>query len=184
MIMRKLEAVDLALKGAFAIHSMVFNDERGDLHKIYTEELLKSKNVKPYFPEEYASISAKGVLRGMHYQHGEYSQAKLVRCMKGRVYDAFVDLRKGSPTFGKWHGITLSEEDGISVYVPRGFAHGVLALTDGAIFLYKADNHYAPDKERGIAWDDPELKIGWPIADPILSEKDKKWPTMKEAELF
>ena len=136
------------------------------------------------FVEEYLSVSKKGVLRGLHYQTGAHSQAKLVRCVRGEVLDAIVDLRKSSPTFGKAATALLSENNMLSLYAPRGFAHGFLALTEGASVLYKADNDYAPAHEKGIMWDDPAISISWPIKNPILSDKDKKWSALKDAQLF
>jgi dTDP-4-dehydrorhamnose 3,5-epimerase len=126
------------------------------------------------------------VLRGLHYQKGEASQAKLVRVIKGKVIDVAVDLRKSSPTFGQHVMVELSEDNKRQFFIPRGFAHGFLVLSQEAIFTYKVDNAYAPQQEAGIRWDDPELAINWPIdkADVLTSEKDLQQPLLKEAELF
>jgi len=184
MIVRKLEGEKLSLKDAFVLKPQEFCDIRGTLYKVYTEAMLAEFGVKPYFHEEYLTVSKKGVLRGLHYQSGEHSQGKLVRCVDGEIYDVILDLRKGSPTFGKWAGLVLSARNMLSLFVPRGFAHGFVALTDDATMLYKADNSYFPDKECGVLWNDPQLKINWGVTDPIISEKDKKWPLFKDAKYF
>jgi len=185
MILRKLKIVNLPLEGSFVIYPMVFNDERGEFRKLYTEDALKSKNVSPYFPEEYISVSKKWVIRGLHYQLGQYSQAKFVRCARGEVYDVIVDLRRKSPTFARWHGIILSEKNMISIYVPRGFAHGFMSLTEGAQLHYKTDNRYMPESERGIIWNDPDLRINWPSSEKVIvSEKDANWPSFRACEKF
>ncbi len=180
MIIKNLEKKKTPLDGAFLIEPLEFEDERGKFYKVYNEEVLKT----PAFVEEYLSVSGKNVLRGLHYQKGEFAQAKLVRCTKGKVYDAIVDLRKSSPSFSKSFAIVLSDEKMQSLYVPRGFAHGFVSLTQGAQVLYKADNSYKPEQEAGIIWDDADLKISWPVKEPVLSEKDKKWPKLKDAVLF
>ena len=169
-------ASELPLKGAFLIEPKRFKDNRGDFFKLFTEDALLRAGIARPFKEEYVSISEKGVLRGLHYQSGAHSQAKLVCCLSGRVFDAIVDLRQSSPTFGKWHGITLSGTSLQCLYVPRGFAHGFLSLVAGSSVLYKADNAYAPEKECGIRYDDLKLGIKWPAAKPVLSAKDLSWP--------
>lgn len=116
----------------------------------------------------------------MHFQRGSYAQAKIVRCIRGVIYDVAVDLRRNSPTFGKYVGVILSEYNKYQLYIPRGFAHGFVVLSDVAEVVYKVDNVYAPDYEGGLIWNDPDVGIKWPIEDPILSEKDKKWPTLRE----
>ena len=171
---------DLPLEGAFIIKPKEFHDERGAFFKMYTREILKSRGVEPFFPEDYISISKKGVIRGLHYQLDPFAQAKLVRCDRGEVFDVLVDLRKSSKTFGKWTSVVLSEKNRISVYVPRGFAHGFVTLEDYTEFQYKCDNFYAPAQEGGIIWNDPDLKIYWPIENPILSDKDKKHQFFKD----
>jgi dTDP-4-dehydrorhamnose 3,5-epimerase len=138
------------------------------------------------FIQDNESKSSKNVLRGLHYQKGCYSQSKLVRVIKGRVLDVAVDLRKSSPTFGQHLMVELSEENKLQFFIPRGFAHGFLVLSDEAIFTYKVDNVYAPQAEAGIRWDDPELNIQWPI-DPdevITSEKDLRQPLFADADYF
>ena len=146
-----------------------------------------NQNIGPVkFIQDNESKSSYGVLRGLHYQKGAFSQAKLVRVIKGRVLDVAVDIRKSSPTFGKHVMVELSEDNKRQFFIPRGFAHGFLVLSEEAIFTYKVDNPYAPTQEAGIRWNDPALAIEWPI-DPAAvqtSEKDLKQPLLKEAQLF
>ena len=141
---------------------------------------------KVQFIQDNESKSSYGVLRGLHYQKGAASQAKLVRVIKGRVLDVAVDIRRSSPTFGKHVMVELSEDNKRQFFIPRGFAHGFLVLSDEAIFIYKVDNPYAPQQDAGIRWNDPELSIEWPIdpKDVQTSEKDMKQPLLKDAELF
>ena len=138
------------------------------------------------FSQDNESKSSYGVLRGLHYQKGDLSQAKLVRVIKGKVLDVAVDLRKSSPTFGKHVMVELSDENKRQFFIPRGFAHGFLVLSEEAIFTYKVDNPYAPQSEAGIRWNDPELGIEWPIdpKDVLTSDKDLKQPLLRDAEVF
>jgi dTDP-4-dehydrorhamnose 3,5-epimerase len=184
MIRSELGIKDLGVDGAFVISPKVFEDERGSFIKIYDRDLLGRRGVEPVFPEDYYSISKKGVIRGLHYQLDPHAQAKLVRVVKGSVIDVLVDLRKSSRTYGKWDSVVLSEENKLAVYIPRGCAHGFMALEDGSAVSYKADNDYAPGHERGIRWNDPELKIEWPEMEHIVSAKDAKWPVFAEADKF
>ena len=132
------------------------------------------------FVQDNHSKSSKGVLRGLHYQLPPHAQGKLVRCVAGEVFDVAVDIRKSSPTFGKWVGVHLSGENKRQLWIPEGFAHGFVTLSDTAEFLYKTTNYYAPSSDRGIRWDDPDIGIKWPIEQsPILSEKDKLQPLLK-----
>ncbi len=184
MIRRELEIADLELKDSFIIRPKEFYDERGAFIKIYDRALLKTRNIEPLFPEDYLSISKKGVIRGLHYQLDPHAQAKLVRVVKGKIIDVLVDLRKSSPTFGKWAAVEVSVENKISVYVPRGFAHGFIAMEDDTYVSYKVDNDYAPAHERGIVFDDPQIGIRWPRMDYILSQKDRSWPGFGKADKF
>lgn len=185
MIIQKNEIKPLPLKNAFVISPMIFRDERGDFTKIYTEKLLGSAGVKPYFNEEYLSFSKKNVVRGLHYQSGKYAQAKLVKCIKGEIFDVIVDLRERSPTFGKWASVTLSESNMLSLYVPRGFAHGFMALGEYNAVLYKADNDYSPENESGLFYADIALSIAWPKSDKInISDKDSNWPSFDKCIKF
>ncbi|MBW9223433.1 dTDP-4-dehydrorhamnose 3,5-epimerase [Methanothermococcus sp. SCGC AD-155-E23] len=172
---RRLEIPDVVL-----IKPKVFGDERGFFMETYKKSDFERAGIKGEFVQDNHSKSRYGVLRGLHYQKGPYTQAKIVRCIKGVIYDVAVDLRKNSPTFGKYIGVILSEYNKYMLYVPRGFAHGFLVLSGEAEVVYKVDNEYAPDYEGGLIWKDPDVNIPWPIEDPILSEKDQKWPTLRE----
>jgi dTDP-4-dehydrorhamnose 3,5-epimerase len=177
---------ETALKGVFIIESNVFKDARGYFMEAWKDSEFKQNIGSVDFIQDNESKSSKNVLRGLHYQKGSYSQSKLVRVIKGRVLDVAVDLRKSSPTFGQHLMVELSEENKLQFFIPRGFAHGFLVLSDEAIFTYKVDNVYAPQAEAGIRWDDPELNIQWPI-DPdevITSEKDLRQPLFADADYF
>lgn len=185
MIKQELEIVDMELKDAFIIRPKEFYDERGTFLKLYNREILKSRNVEPFFAEDYISISKKGVIRGLHYQLDPFAQAKLVRCVRGEVFDVLVDLRKNSSTFGKWKSVILSEENRLSVYVPRGFAHGFLSLVEDSIVSYKADNDYSTAHERTLLWNDKTLGINWPKLDQyLLSKKDEVGMPFNVADKF
>ena len=174
------------IPGVFIVEPRVFNDERGYFMEAWKEAEFNEYVGRVKFIQDNESKSSYGVLRGLHYQKEAYSQAKLVRVIKGRVLDVAVDIRRSSPTFGQHVMVELSEDNKRQFFIPRGFAHGFLVLSDEAIFTYKVDNPYAPQQEAGIRWNDPDLAIEWPI-DPAAvqtSEKDLKQPLLKEAELF
>jgi dTDP-4-dehydrorhamnose 3,5-epimerase len=170
------------------IKPKVFGDERGFFMETYKKEDFEKAGIKGEFVQDNHSRSRYGVLRGLHFQKEPYAQAKIVRCVRGVIFDVAVDLRRDSPTFGKWVGVILSEFNKHQLYIPRGFAHGFCVLSEVAEVVYKVDNKYAPDYEGGVIWNDEDIGIEWPIDEPILSEKDKKWPTLKEliekGELF
>ena len=181
-----MKYIETEIKGVYIIEPHVFNDARG-----YFMESWKRAEFEQYigavdFIQDNESESSYGVLRGLHYQKGDASQAKLVRVIKGRVLDVAVDLRKSSATFGKHVMVELSEDNKRQFFIPRGFAHGFLVLSDEAIFTYKVDNVYAPQAEAGIRWNDPQLSIDWPIdqKDVQTSEKDLKQPLFADAEYF
>lgn len=181
-----MKYIETEIKGVYIIEPHVFNDARG-----YFMESWKRAEFEQYigavdFIQDNESKSSYGVLRGLHYQKGDASQAKLVRVIKGRVLDVAVDLRKSSATFGKHVMVELSEDNKRQFFIPRGFAHGFLVLSDEAIFTYKVDNVYAPQAEAGIRWNDPQLSIDWPIdqKDVQTSEKDLKQPLFVDAEYF
>jgi dTDP-4-dehydrorhamnose 3,5-epimerase len=178
--------IQTEIEGVFIIEPKVFKDSRGYFMEAWKQEEFNEHVGKTNFIQDNESKSSFGVLRGLHYQKGSLSQAKLVRVIKGRVLDVAVDIRKSSPTFGKHVKIELSEENKRQLFIPRGFAHGFLVLSDEAIFTYKVDNPYAPQAEAGIRWDDPALAIEWPIdfSQVLTSDKDLKHPLMKDAELF
>jgi len=181
-----MEYIKTEIDGVYIIEPRVFNDARGYFMEAWKEEEFNQNIGYVKFIQDNESKSSYGVLRGLHYQKGAFSQAKLVRVIKGRVLDVAVDIRKSSPTFGKHVMVELSEDNKRQFFIPRGFAHGFLVLSEEAIFTYKVDNPYAPTEEAGIRWNDPALAIEWPI-DPVAvqtSEKDLKQPLLKEAQLF
>ncbi len=181
MIFKKTE-----IEGVYVIEPKVFNDARGYFFEAWKEDEFKSNIGDIHFVQDNESKSSYGVLRGLHFQKGEWSQAKLVRVIKGKVVDVAVDLRKSSKTFGQHVMVELSEDNKRQFFIPRGFAHGFLVLSEEAIFTYKVDNVYAPQADGGIRWDDPQVGIDWPIdMDRVLtSEKDHKLPYLKDAEVF
>ena len=178
--------IETSIKGVFVIEPKVFNDARGYFFEAWKQAEFEEHIGKVNFIQDNESKSSYGVLRGLHYQKGEFTQAKLVRVIKGRVLDVAVDIRRNSPTFGQHVMVELSEDNKRQFFIPRGFAHGFLVLSDEAIFTYKVDNVYAPQAEAGIRWNDPALNIEWPI-DPqavLTSDKDLKQPLLSEAALF
>lgn len=181
-----MEFIETAIKGVFIIEPKVFNDARGYFFEAWKKAEYEEKIGNVDFIQDNESKSSYGVLRGLHYQKGEYSQSKLVRVIKGKVLDVAVDIRRSSPTFGQHVMVELSEENKRQFFIPRGFAHGFLVLSEEAIFTYKVDNVYAPKAEAGIRWNDPQLGIEWPIdpKDVVTSEKDLVAPLLSEAVLF
>lgn len=177
---------ETSIKGVWIIDPKVFNDARGYFFESWKKSEFEEHVGKVEFIQDNESRSSYGVLRGLHYQKGEYSQAKLVRVIKGKVLDVAVDIRKSSPTFGKYVAVELSEENKRQFFIPRGFAHGFLVLSDDAIFCYKVDNVYVPQAEAGIRWNDEDVNIEWPIdpKDVITSEKDLKASSLKDAIVF
>ena len=172
------------ISGVWIIEPKVFCDARGYCMESYKQEEFDRIVGPTLFVQDNESCSSKGVLRGLHYQLAPYSQAKLVRVIKGCVLDVAVDLRVGSPTFGKHVAVELSDENKRQLFVPRGFAHGFQVLSDQAIFSYKVDNVYMPSHERSIRFDDPTIQVSWQLsAETILSEKDMKAPFLNEAEI-
>ncbi|WP_269920191.1 dTDP-4-dehydrorhamnose 3,5-epimerase [Caldifermentibacillus hisashii] len=172
------------LEGVIIIEPKVFGDHRGWFMETYNESEFQENGMDINFVQDNQSFSAaKGTLRGLHYQLNPKAQTKLVRCTKGAIYDVAVDIRKGSPTFGKWFGIELTAENKKQLLIPKGFAHGFMTLTEDVEVQYKVDEFYAPECDRGIIWNDPQIGIEWPMeVKPILSEKDEKAPLLKDAE--
>ena len=162
----------------------VFRDARGYFVETYNAERYAKAGITAHFVQDNESKSSRGVLRGLHWQAGEHAQAKLVRVIRGAVWDVAVDIRKGSPTFGKSVSCELTAENGRQFFIPRGFAHGFVVLEDDTLFSYKCDNLYCKESERGMKFDDPALGIRWPLQgqDYLLSEKDKKHPLLKDIE--
>jgi len=170
------------LKGCFVLTPRIFKDSRGEFFESYSKQVLSEEiGIDQEFVQDNQSISKKGVLRGLHFQEGTHSQAKLVSVTRGSVLDICVDIRKDSSTFGEYFSIVLSSEDKKQVYIPRGFAHGFLALSDNTIFNYKCDNYYDRVSERGIIYSDPTLAIDWGFdaKNLILSNKDEQLPTLQ-----
>lgn len=178
--------IQTEIDGVWIIEPKVFNDARGYFMEAFKEEEFRANIGDVHFVQDNESKSSFGVLRGLHYQKGEYSQAKLVRVIKGKVLDVAVDLRRSSPTFGKYVSAELSEENKRQFFIPRGFAHGFLVLSEEAIFTYKVDNGYAPQAEASIRFNDETIGIDWPVAESqfILSEKDGHAVSFKDAEYF
>lgn len=174
------------IKGVWVIEPKVFEDSRGYFMEAFKQNEFEDFVGKVDFVQDNESKSSYGVLRGLHYQKGEFSQAKLVRVIKGKVLDVAIDIRKSSPTFGKHVAVLLSEDNKKQLFIPRGFAHGFVVLSEEAIFTYKVDNVYAPQADAGIMYNDPTIGIEWPIkeSEMLLSEKDKKHPYLKDAVLF
>lgn len=169
------------IEGVYVIEPKVFGDHRGYFMETYNEKDFKEAGLDYVFVQDNQSKSKKGVLRGLHFQK-KHPQAKLVRVIKGEVFDVAVDLRKNSSTYGKWVGVVLSEENKKMFMIPRGFAHGFVVLSDEAEFTYKCDETYHPEDEGGIMWNDPDVGIVWPYeGEPLLSEKDKKHPRLSES---
>lgn len=174
------------IEGVYVIEPTVFDDARGYFFEAWKQAEFNEHVGKVDFIQDNESKSSYGVLRGLHYQKGNTSQAKLVRVIKGKVLDVAVDIRKSSPTFGKHIMVELSDANKRQLFIPRGMAHGFLVLSDEAFFTYKVDNPYSPKTEAGIRWNDPDLAIEWPVdlSTVQTSEKDLKQPFFKEAELF
>ena len=177
-----MEIENTPIEGLRIIKPRVFSDARGFFCETYNEERYMQMGVKQKFVQDNMSASSYGVVRGLHFQREPYAQAKLVSVSVGRVWDVAVDLRAGSPTYGQWYGVELTDENHWQYLIPRGFAHGFSVLSERAIFTYKCDNFYHPEAEGGIRWDDPTLNIDWHIAkkDIIISDKDSKHPFLKE----
>lgn len=179
-----MEVVRTDIDGLVIIEPRLFKDQRGWFFESFSERDFAEKVAPVKFVQDNESKSSYGVLRGLHFQKPPYAQAKLVRVVKGRVLDVAVDIRIGSPTYGRYEAVELSEENHRQLFIPQGFAHGFCVLSDEAVFQYKCDNYYAPDSEAAIRWDDPDLAIDWgiPAEDVILSEKDAHHPALKEIE--
>ncbi len=173
----------LEIPGVVLIKPEVFVDGRGFFTETYKMTNFVTAGIKVNFVQENHSRSGKGVLRGLHYQNPPFAQGKLVRVIRGEIFDVAVDIRKGSPTWGKWVGVILSEENKNILYVPAGLAHGFCVLSEIAEVIYKTTNVYSAESEAGIIWNDEDLDIEWPVKEPILSEKDKKWPALKNADI-
>jgi dTDP-4-dehydrorhamnose 3,5-epimerase len=179
-----MKVIETEIKDLYMIEPQVFGDNRGWFMESWSQKKMEEVGLFYNFVQDSHSFSEKkGTLRGLHFQKGSSSQAKLVRCVRGAVLDVAVDLRKNSKTYKKWVGCILSEENKKQFLIPRGFAHGFLTLTDNVEFVYKADNYYDPQADRNIIWNDEEINVDWGIENPILSEKDKKAPKLSESDV-
>jgi len=173
-----------AIPDVLVLEPKVFGDERGFFMESYNRRMFhEATGLDPVFVQDNHSRSAKGVIRGLHYQIRQ-PQGKLVRVVAGEVFDVAVDLRKSSPTFGQWAGFTLSSSDKRMAWIPAGFAHGFVVLSEYAEFLYKTTDFYAPEHEKCIVWNDPDIDIRWPVANPLLSHKDAHGESLRAAEVF
>jgi dTDP-4-dehydrorhamnose 3,5-epimerase len=181
-----MNIIETEIEGVLILEPRIFKDDRGYFYESFSQREFESSVCKTQFVQDNQSKSSYGVLRGLHFQKGEYAQSKLVRCVEGEVLDVAVDIRKGSPTFGQWMSCLLTAENHRQFFVPRGFAHGFSVLSETAVFQYKCDNYYAPTQEGAIAWDDPCLNIDWriPAKDIVLSEKDKHHPCLSESNFL
>lgn len=176
-----MEFIELEINGLYEIDLKPHFDERGFFMRVYDiDEFRVNKLHRDWVQENHSRSERKGIIRGLHFQIEPYAETKLVRCVRGEIFDVAVDLRKGSGTFGEWHGVLLSEENKKMYYIPRGFAHGFCTISEVSEVLYKVDNYYSPEHERGLIWNDPDISIEWPIKDPILSAKDQKNVTLKD----
>ena len=177
-----MNVINTDIQGVVIIEPKVFGDHRGYFFESFSEKDFAEAVGEVKFVQDNESKSCHGVLRGLHFQKPPHAQAKLVRVVKGRVLDVAVDLRKGSPTFGKHVSVELTEENHRQLFIPRGFAHGFAVLSDEAVFQYKCDNYYAPQSEGSVLWNDPDIGIEWgiPSEDVMLSEKDRNAPLLKD----
>lgn len=178
-----MEVIKTSIEGVVILQPRIFKDERGYFFESFSQRDFEQEVCRTVFVQDNESCSCYGVLRGLHFQKPPHVQSKLVRVIKGRVLDVAVDIRRGSPTFGKHVAVELSDENKRQFFLPRGFAHGFVVLSEEAVFQYKCNNYYAPESEGALAWNDPELAIDWriPANEIILSEKDKKHPCLREA---
>ena len=174
-----MKVISTPLKGVLLIEPSVFEDKRGFFMETYQQKKYMDSGIEPVFVQDNLSFSVRGTLRGLHYQL-PHAQAKLVQVIKGEIFDVTVDIRRDSPTFGKWTGVHLSGENRRQLYIPEGFAHGFCVLSETAIFMYKCSDFYSPDSERGILWSDPDIGVDWPVENPVLSEKDRNYDYLKD----
>ncbi|MGG0739348.1 dTDP-4-dehydrorhamnose 3,5-epimerase [Niallia taxi] len=179
-----MKIIDTFIEGLKILEPTLYGDHRGWFMETYNDSVLQEVGINIQFIQDNHSFSAvRGTLRGLHYQLNPMAQTKLVRCTKGVIYDVAVDIRKGSPTYGKWFGIELSAENKKQLLIPPGFAHGFMTVTDDVEVQYKVDSLYAPEFDRGIVWNDTTINVGWPISiKPVLSAKDENAPMLKDTD--
>jgi dTDP-4-dehydrorhamnose 3,5-epimerase len=174
-----MKILSTPLEGVLIVEPDLFGDRRGFFMETYHKKRYESEGIVADFVQDNLSYSVHGTLRGLHYQF-PHSQAKLVQVFQGRIFDVAVDIRKGSSSFGQWTGVYLSDENKRQLFISEGFAHGFCVVSETALFSYKCSDFYAPENEGGILWSDPELSLEWPIKNPLLSEKDRNYPGLKD----
>ena len=176
------EFVPLEISGLKVIKPRLYGDDRGYFLELYKRSDFSKAGIRELFVQDNYSQSVKGVLRGLHYQKNPTAQGKLVSCIKGMIYDVAIDIRKGSPHYGKWAAVELTEENKYLLYVPPGFAHGFQVISDSAAVMYKCTQEYSAVDDRGVIWNDPDINVVWPLKNPLLSEKDKMHPPLTDAD--
>ena len=174
-----MKVFSTSLKGVMLVEPSVFEDKRGFFMETYQQKKYRESGIDTDFVQDNLSYSVRGALRGLHYQL-PHAQAKLVQVVMGEIFDVAVDIRMSSPTFGRWVGVYLSDKNKQQLFIPKGFAHGFCVLSETAFFTYKCNDFYAPDSERGILWSDPDIGIEWPIENPLLSDKDSKYESLRD----
>lgn len=174
-----MKILPTSLDGVLIIEPAVFKDGRGYFMETYHQKRYKAEGLKINFVQDNLSFSVRGTLRGLHYQFPN-AQAKLVHVVKGEIFDVAIDIRRGSPSFGQWTSLCLSEKNKKQLFIPEGYAHGFSVLSETAVLMYKCSNFYAPESEKGIIWSDPDIGIDWPVENPLFSEKDGKYPCLKD----
>ncbi|PZD96388.1 dTDP-4-dehydrorhamnose 3,5-epimerase [Paenibacillus sambharensis] len=179
-----MKVTPLRLQGAMLLEPVVHGDHRGFFVESYNEQTMNKVGLQFDFVQDNQSLSAEpGVIRGLHYQLNPKAQTKLIRVLSGAIYDVIVDIRKNSPTFGRWEGVILSEYNHRQLLVPKGFAHGFCTLVPHTQVMYKVDEYYSPEHDRGILWNDLDLSIDWPVSEAILSDKDSRLPALRDADI-
>lgn len=172
----------LEIHDVILIEAKTFEDDRGYFSETYKRSEFEANGISNSFVQDNYSHSIRGVLRGLHYQKDPMAQGKLVCAIRGEIFDVAVDIRRESATYGEWVGVVLSDENHRMLWVPRGFAHGFCATSDKADVVYKVDNEYSPEHDRGIIWNDPDIGVEWPVIDPLLSDKDRELPKLSDAD--
>jgi dTDP-4-dehydrorhamnose 3,5-epimerase len=180
--MSNFEFIRQAIPDVILVKPRVFRDERGFFLETYRHNDFAEAGIAESFLQDNHSLSRRDVLRGLHYQTGPFAQGKLVRCVVGRIFDVAVDIRRGSPSYGKWVSFKLSDRNQYVLYVPPGFAHGFAVLSESAQVSYKCTCEYSPDHDRGIIWNDPDIGIDWPVISPVLSPKDAMHPALRDSD--
>ncbi|NBK97635.1 MAG: dTDP-4-dehydrorhamnose 3,5-epimerase [Erysipelotrichia bacterium] len=177
-----MNLIKTKLEGVYILEPRVFGDERGWFMETYSKIKTPEIAACDFVQDNHSYSKEKGILRGIHFQNGEHAQAKLVRCIRGAVLDVAVDLRKGSPTYMQWEAVELSAENKKQFFIPRGFGHGFLTLTEDVEFVYKTDNYYNYESDRSIIWNDPDIGVDWGTENPVLSEKDSSAPRLRDSD--